>query len=158
MLIPDLPRSFGHSVSCAVAAEQPRLVAVAPPAHRLTHSLLADAAVRVVVSQNADDLVIHVMGDARIDCADTLLAGLLAPAARRCEVVTLDLTELRSISSLAMGVLVTYRRGVVRNGGRVRLAPRLQPAVRDALRRADLLGLFECTADVEPSASSQAIA
>jgi hypothetical protein len=36
--------------------------------------------------------------------------------------VTLDLSELRSISSLAMGVLVAYRRGVVRRGGRVRLA------------------------------------
>jgi anti-anti-sigma regulatory factor len=56
--------------------------------------------------------------------------------------VTLDLSELRSLSCLAMGVLVSYRRGVVRNGGQVRLRPDLQAPVRDALQRAGLLELF----------------
>jgi hypothetical protein len=62
-------------------------------------------------------LVIQVMGEARADGASTLEDGLLAAAARRSAVVTLDMTKLRFISSLAMGILVTYRRGVVRNGG-----------------------------------------
>jgi anti-anti-sigma regulatory factor len=57
--------------------------------------------------------------------------------------VTLDLSELHSISSLALGVLKGYRRGVVRTGGRVRLAGELQPAVKEALTRAELLHLFE---------------
>jgi hypothetical protein len=61
--------------------------------------------------------------------------------------VTLDLSELRSISRLAMGVLRAYRRWVVRTGGRVRLAGGLQPAVREALKRAKLLDLFGITAD-----------
>jgi anti-anti-sigma factor len=73
------------------------------------------------------------------------MTGLLAPAARRPAVVTLDLSELRSISSLAMGVLVAYRRGVIRAGGRVFLAGALQPAVHEALARAELFDLFETT-------------
>jgi hypothetical protein len=66
--------------------------------------------------------------------------------------------ELRSISSLAMGVLVAYRRGVVRAGGRVRLAGGLQPAVHEALARAELFDMFETTDDVWPTPALQAIA
>jgi anti-anti-sigma factor len=106
-------------------------------------------AVEVAVSQTADDMVIRVSGEARVDSAGALLDGLLSPAACRPAVVTLDLSALRSISSLAMGVLVAYRRGVVRTGGRVRLAGELQPGVKEALARAGLLDLFETTADVE---------
>jgi anti-anti-sigma factor len=109
--------------------------------------LAAKPAVEVAVSQISDDLVIRVKGEARVECAGALLAGLLAPAARRPALVTLDLSELRWISSLAMGVLAAYRRGVVRTGGRVRLAKQVQPVVREALARAGLFDLFETTAD-----------
>jgi anti-anti-sigma regulatory factor len=67
--------------------------------------------------------------------------------------VTLDLSGLTSISSLAMGVLVSYRRGVVRAGGRVVLAEGLQPAVREALARAELFDLFENANAAQPTAS-----
>jgi anti-anti-sigma factor len=101
----------------------------------------------VAVSQSADGLVIRVKGEARADCVGALMAGLLAPTACRPAVVTLDLSELRCISSLAMGVLLAYRRGVVHTGGRVRLAGELQPAVKEALTRAELIDLFETSAD-----------
>ena len=42
---------------------------------------------------------------------------------------------------------MAYRRGVVRTGGRVRLAEGLRPAVREALARAELFDLSETTAD-----------
>jgi anti-anti-sigma factor len=113
--------------------------------------------VQVAVSQASDDVVIRVKGDARVDCAGALLDGLLAAAARRPASVTLDLSELRSISSLAMGVLVAYRRGVVRAGGRVRLAEDLQPAVREALTRAELLDLFETTAGAGQSPTARQV-
>jgi hypothetical protein len=51
-----------------------------------------------------------------------------------------------------MGILVTYRRGVVRHGGRVRLAG-LRPAVKEALACAGLLATLmyraqaDCLAD-----------
>jgi anti-anti-sigma regulatory factor len=99
----------------------------------------------VEVSQTADGLVIRVKGEARGECAGALLDGLLARG-RRPPVVTLDLSELRSISGLALGVLAAYRRNVVRTGDRVRLAGVLQPAVSESLGRAELLDLFESSA------------
>jgi anti-anti-sigma factor len=110
----------------------------------------------VTINQTARDMVIRVEGDATVESSGALLASLLAPSACRPSVVTLDLSELRSISCLAMGVLTGYRRGVVRTGGRVRLAEELQPAVREALARAELLSLFESTADTDPVPNSQA--
>jgi anti-anti-sigma factor len=97
----------------------------------------------VTAGETADGMVIRVKGVAGVKQSTALLSGLLAPAARRPSVVTLDLSDLRSISSLAMGALVTYRRGVVRTGGRVLLGHDLQPAVREALGRAGLLDLFD---------------
>jgi anti-anti-sigma factor len=112
--------------------------------------------VEVITGQAGDDLVIRVKGNAGVGSAGALLDGLLAPAARRPAVVTLDLSELRCISSLAMGVLVAYRRGVVRAGGRVRLAESLQPPVKEALARAEVLDLFEPTAGAGEAPGHQA--
>jgi anti-anti-sigma regulatory factor len=96
----------------------------------------------VTASETADGMVIGVKGVAGTDQSGALLSSLLAPSARRPAAVTLDLSGLSFISSLAMSVLTAYRRGVVRAGGRVVLAGGLQPAVREALDRAELMGLF----------------
>jgi anti-anti-sigma factor len=97
----------------------------------------------VIVHQSANDLVVRVKGEATIHCAGALLDGLLTATAQRPDLVTLDLTQLRFISSTAMGVLVTFRRGVIRWGGQLSIAPNMHPAVREALARAELLELFE---------------
>jgi anti-anti-sigma factor len=99
-------------------------------------------------------MVVRIKGEATAECAGVLLDRLLAATARQLAIVTLDLTELRCISSLAMGVLVSYRRGVIRNGGRVRLAGGLQPAVEEALAGARLLELFEITVSAEAGLGS----
>jgi anti-anti-sigma factor len=112
----------------------------------------------VSVLRTSAALVIRVKGEATVQSIGVLQAGLLAPSACRPAVVTLDLSELRSISCLAIGVLVAYRRGLVRTGGRVRLAESLQPAVHEALARAELFSLFEATADAKPTSSLHAIA
>jgi anti-anti-sigma factor len=75
--------------------------------------------------------------------AGELEAALLPLAARRPGRVTFDLGGLEFISSLAMGVLVSYRRAAARAGTEVCLAPDLHPAVREALDRAELLSLFD---------------
>jgi hypothetical protein len=49
-----------------------------------------------------------------------------------------------------MGVLVAYRRGVVRTGGRVVLVPNLQPPVREALVRSEVLHFFEHAVPAAP--------
>jgi anti-anti-sigma factor len=113
-------------------------------------------AVKVAMSHSAGNMVIQITGDAGVTCACALQDGLLASSACRPAVVTLDLRELHSISCLAMRVLVAFRRGVVRTGGRVRVAEALQPAVREALARAELLSLFETSTDTEPAPHRQA--
>ena len=99
----------------------------------------------LTVHQSSDGLIVGVKGEATMHCAGALLDGLLAATAQRPPVVTIDLAELRFISSLAMGVLITFRRGVLRRGGRVHLAPKIHPSVHEALARAELLDLFEAS-------------
>jgi anti-anti-sigma factor len=125
----------------AAPGDRPPVFASALPA-RAPHLAAAVAGVAVAVNQPSDEIIVRVKGESTAKSAGALLSDLLIPAAHRRAIVILDLSELRSISSLAMGVLVAYRRGVVRRGGRVRLAERLQPAVKEALERAGLLALF----------------
>src|SRR5262245_18415219 len=105
----------------------------APPSGPFAGALRPSAnvpALEVTVGQMSDNVVVRVKGEATVASAGALLDGLLPVAARRPTVVILDLNELSFISSLAMGILVSYRRGVVRRGGRVQLADALQPAVK----------------------------
>jgi anti-anti-sigma factor len=97
----------------------------------------------VTTDQTAEGLVVRVKGIAGVKEAGALESGLMRSLARRPSAVTLDLSNLRSISCLAMGVLMSYRRGLRRADSRVYLADRLQPAVREALEQADLLNVFE---------------
>src|SRR5262245_43379407 len=124
---------FARPAECAAPDDLQPIDAPGLPALRARRP--SAAAVQVEVSQTAAGMVIRVKGEARVECAGALLDGLLAPG-RRPAVVTLDLSELRSISCLALGVLAAYRRSVVRTGGRVRLAGVLQPAVKESLVRA----------------------
>jgi anti-anti-sigma factor len=98
--------------------------------------------VEVAIHATPEEVIVHVKGEATVVAASTLDACLLPLTARRPRLVTFDLSELRCLSALAMGVLMRYRRAVVRAGGRVRLALTLQPQVREALGRAELLELF----------------
>jgi len=98
---------------------------------------------RVTTRRTADGLLIRIEGVAGVNQSDVLETGLLVASALRPALVTLDLSDLLFISSLAMGVLVTYRASVVRAGGSVRLQEPLRPEVRAALERTRILALFE---------------
>jgi anti-anti-sigma factor len=128
-------------------AAPPPLPAKGPPPPPADASLPACraprlAAVQVAVDHTADSVLIRVKGEAETGGAGELLDGLLAPAAQHPTAVILDLSELRSLSGLAAGVLAAYCRSVARTGGRVRLAGVLQPAVKESLVRAKLSDLF----------------
>jgi anti-anti-sigma factor len=131
-----------------IPADSPQVVAPEVPPRTALRPAARVPGVNVTISRTGDDMVVRVEGEARVDCAGALLDGLLRPSACRSPVVTLDLSGLRSISALAVGVLVCYRRSVVRTGGRVHLARQLQPAVRAALTRAGLPDLFETGEDM----------
>jgi anti-anti-sigma regulatory factor len=94
-------------------------------------------------------MIVRAAGKGCIGEADALAASLLRLGTLRPRLVTLDLSGLSCVSSLTMGVLVAFWRGVVRTGGRVRLAPSLQEPVRGALARAGLLDLFNTPGECE---------
>jgi anti-anti-sigma factor len=103
----------------------------------------------VGVTEAPGEIVVHIAGEANVGQVDKLSAALLSLSARRPSLVTLDLSGLSCVSCLAMGVLVQFRRGIVRAGGRVRLGPTLQTSVCEALVRADLTDLFHLPKDGE---------
>jgi anti-anti-sigma regulatory factor len=88
-------------------------------------------------------MIVRVAGKGCVGQADALEAALLSLGARWPSLVTLDLSGLKCVSCLTIGVLVRFRRGVVRAGGRVGLAADLQPKVREALDRGGLMSLFD---------------
>jgi anti-anti-sigma factor len=97
----------------------------------------------VAVINTATGVDVRLRGHAGVKEAGPLEAVLRRLAAQRLAHVTFDLSELQSISSLVMGMLVFYRRAAIRTGGRVFLAANLQPAVLAALNRTQLKSLFE---------------
>src|ERR1043166_7847567 len=80
-------------------------------------------------------LVVHLRGDAGLAEAEALDRALMAVSVRHPKLVALELSGLNFISSLGMGALVAFQRGISMGGGLVRAAgpPQL---VRDALLRA----------------------
>jgi anti-anti-sigma factor len=97
----------------------------------------------VITGRTGNVVIVRLRGEAGVPEAEWLESALRAPAASRPAGVLLDLSELRSISSLAVGVLIAFRRGVVRGGGRVVLVDDFQPAVAAAVAMAGLTDLFE---------------
>ena len=71
-------------------------------------------------------------------------------------VAILDLAGLTFVSSLAMGSIVSFRKGLIRRGGRL-LACNVQPLVLDCIKRARLNELFEVFDSLEAAlATTQA--
>ena len=87
-------------------------------------------------------LTVAIRGEAGFDQAEVISAQLLRIPLGAYSLVVLDLAGLTFISSLAMGALVAYRRGLCRRGVEVRLA-NVQAPVWLALESAGLGQLFE---------------
>jgi anti-anti-sigma factor len=101
-------------------------------------------------------LLVAIRGEASFDQAEVLSAQLLRIPRDGYSLVVLDLAELTFLSSLAMGALVEYRRGLWRHGVEVRLA-NVQAQVWLALESAGLGQLFE-PLDLEPPTRPLAMA
>jgi anti-anti-sigma factor len=101
-------------------------------------------------------LCVAIQGEAGFEQAEVLSAELLRIPLDGYSLVVLDLAELTFLSSLAMGALVEYRRGLRRRGIEVRLA-NVQAQVWLALESAGLLPLFE-PMDLEQPTRSPAMA
>jgi anti-anti-sigma factor len=67
-------------------------------------------------------LIVAIRGDASFDQAEFISAQLLRVSLDAYSLVVLDLAGMTFLSTLAMGALVEYRRGLCRRGVEVRLA------------------------------------
>ena len=107
------------------------------PARRKPESKLA-----FHVERGPHWLTVAIDGEGSFDQAEVIAAQLLRIPLDGYSLVVLDLAGLTFLSSLAMGAVVGYRRGVGRRGVEVRLAT-VQPQVWLALESAGLGELFE---------------
>jgi anti-anti-sigma factor len=87
-------------------------------------------------------LLVAIQGEASFDQAEFISAQLLRIPLEAYALVVLNLAELTFLSSLAMGALVAFRRGLARRGVEVRLA-NVPAQVWLALESAGLGKLFE---------------
>ena len=97
---------------------------------------------QVVVSDLPDEVLVSLKGEAGYLEADVLSAALRPLSARRSPLVTFELSELCMICSLALGILVSYHRSAVRNGGQVRFRGH-HPNIRDIIEQTKLVMLLE---------------
>jgi anti-anti-sigma factor len=99
-------------------------------------------------------LVIRVAGDAGVASSGKLDRELMLASAGRHLSVVLDLSELTFISSISMGLLVAFHHGVIRNGGRCRVAG-LQRRVAEAFERARLTQILSICPTVHEAMTSE---
>ena len=101
-----------------------------------------EAKIELHVERRPQLLRVAIRGEASFDQAEVLSAQLLRVPLEGARLVVLDLAGLTFLSSLAMGALASYRRGVGRRGVEVRLA-NVQARVWLALESAGLGKWFE---------------
>jgi anti-anti-sigma factor len=109
-----------------------------------------EATIELHVERRPHFLRVAIRGEASFDQAEVISAQLLRVPLEGASLVVLDLAGLTSISSLAMGALVEYRRGLGRRGVEVRLTS-VPAQVWLALELAGLGKLFELIDLEEPT-------
>jgi anti-anti-sigma factor len=101
----------------------------------------------VEIDETPQMIVVRLIGNAGTRETERLQMALIPLMAKRPSLVVFDLAKLAYVASLAMGMLVNFRRGLARNGGQVKLAA-VPPLVLESFRAARLDELFEITETV----------
>jgi anti-anti-sigma factor len=110
--------------------------------------------VQVELADVGGVLILRLSGELRLDMTP-LERQLIRLSAGRPAVVVIDLAGLSFISSLGMGYLNNFRRGVKPYGGVVKIAA-AQPLVDQALRLCNFHQLFEFHDSVEAALGARA--
>lgn len=97
-------------------------------------------------------VVVAVKGEAVVDL-EPLVSALQTVGSRKPQNVAIDLSQLSFMSSLAMGVILAFRRNILAHGGKVRVAA-VQPLVLDSFRRARLDKVFDLSESLEAALKS----
>ena len=103
---------------------------------------MASSGLQVESKKTGKAVVVAIRGDAGMAFVGQLQQELSRVLEGKPELVVLDLTDLTFISSMGMGTLVSFRSGVGKVGGSVKLAA-LKPVLAEAFRRARLTEMFE---------------
>jgi anti-anti-sigma factor len=110
----------------------------------------------LVLHDTPRGLVGRLSGDAGVASVDELQRLLLPLSARRPVLLVLDLSGLEFISSLAMGALVAFQRGLKRHQCRVVLAA-VPAVIQQALRYAMLEPMFQFFDSVEDALDASSV-
>ena len=102
------------------------------------------ASLNIEFDENPTEITVRLIGEGSTSEADRLQLSLTRLMAVRPPLVVIDMAGLLYVTSLAMGVLVQFRRAIARSGGRIQLA-HLQPSVLESFQNARLDSLFEIT-------------
>ncbi|CAN5525378.1 hypothetical protein BH10PLA1_BH10PLA1_05680 [soil metagenome] len=113
---------------------------------------MSDLQVQIV--PHADGVVVTLVGMADMAGAGVLERQLTFLSAKHPRHVVFDLAGLTFISSLAMGVLMQFRRGCAIWGGRITLAA-VHPTVAMALKHAALQSLLPMTPTVSDALAAE---
>jgi anti-anti-sigma factor len=109
----------------------------------------AAAALTVAVTEMHQGAIVRFEGSGDFLTAERMQAPLTQLCARRPSFAVLDLSQLTFLSSLAMGVLVRFRRDMSRWDGCVKIAG-CRPEVYESMDCASLTDLFDfCTTVAE---------
>jgi anti-anti-sigma factor len=123
------------------------------PRPDFSHSRRAKDDLTVSLADLPGGLLVSVHGTAGVANLDSLDSILTRVLATRPSLVVLDFVGLTMLSSLAMGMLISFRRSLARWGGRVKFAS-TSPSIRESLETARLTDLFELHATVEEAFAS----
>jgi anti-anti-sigma factor len=96
---------------------------------------------QIQVERLPDSAMIRLIGEANVHSVDMLQQELTLLSALRPARVVVDLSGLTFVSSLALGVLVEFHRGLARNQVQVQLTG-LSPAVREVFASTGLDQVF----------------
>ena len=102
---------------------------------------MATLKVEVTDAAPGGPVIVTIKGEAVVEL-ELLVSTLQRVSSAKPPRVVLDLEHLSFISSLAMGVMLAFRRAVQAEGGRVRIAA-MQRLVLDSFKRARLDKVFE---------------
>jgi anti-anti-sigma factor len=106
------------------------------------------ADIHIDIAEHPDHVLVKVFGEVPLAAAEAFDRTLMRVSVKHPRLVLMDLSQMTSISSMVMGVLVNFHRAVKLGSGRVILVA-VPAQIQTALERANLLRVFPFAETVE---------
>jgi anti-anti-sigma factor len=106
----------------------------------------------IQIDEKPNAVVVRLTGHAAIGESNNLQSSLNYLEEQHPPLVVFDLARLDYVTSLTMGMLIAFRRGLARHDGKVKLAA-ARPMVLETFRVAGLSAVFDFVDSVEGALS-----